>query len=167
MLGPVARSRVSLAGAVLLTAAAGAAVLAAESSPVAGPAGLATPLRVVYGPAVPAPPAVQPAARLLLADGALLAPAHAPELATVAVAPAAPAAPPAAAATSPVVGPGSPAEDVREVQRLLNAAGAGLAVDGQWGPATERAVRRAQSQAGLPVDGRVGPATAAALRARD
>jgi peptidoglycan hydrolase-like protein with peptidoglycan-binding domain len=63
----------------------------------------------------------------------------------------------------PVVGPDSTPYRVRIVQRLLNAAGAQLRVDGAWGPATTRAVEAVQRRAGLPVDGRVGPTTAAAL----
>ena len=158
MLGPVARSRVSLAAAVLLAVAAGGAVLAAESSPGAAAAVLSVPLPApVHGPVVP--PA-RAAVRPLLAAGALVAPARVPELAQVAAAPPSPVAAPQ---PEPVVGPGAPAEQVREVQRLLNDAGASLAVDGAWGPATERAVRQAQHRAGLPVDGRVGTATRAAL----
>lgn len=64
----------------------------------------------------------------------------------------------------PLVGPDSGPARVRAVQRQLNAHGAQLRVDGDWGPATTRAVRDLQARRGLPVDGRVGPATAAALR---
>lgn len=42
---------------------------------------------------------------------------------------------------------------------------AAIAADGDYGPATERAVREFQRRAGLRVDGRVGPVTASALRA--
>lgn len=40
----------------------------------------------------------------------------------------------------------------------------GGTIDGVWGPATERGVRRLQRRAGLSVDGVVGPATRRALR---
>lgn len=56
---------------------------------------------------------------------------------------------------------GSP---VQELQRLLAARGARLAVDGDFGPATESAVVAYQRKAGLVVDGRAGPRTLAALR---
>jgi hypothetical protein len=55
-------------------------------------------------------------------------------------------------------------QHVRALQELLNRAGAGLAVDGLFGPLTERAVRAAQRRAGLfPADGLAGPRTLAAL----
>ncbi|MCV6588931.1 MAG: N-acetylmuramidase family protein [Marinobacterium sp.] len=47
-------------------------------------------------------------------------------------------------------------------QRLLNA-GYQIAVDGEFGPATEQAVKRLQQAHGLVVDGIVGPKTQAAL----
>ncbi|MBN2358340.1 MAG: peptidoglycan-binding protein [Deltaproteobacteria bacterium] len=49
---------------------------------------------------------------------------------------------------------------VRELQRLLNQHGAHLAVDGDFGPRTEAAVRGFQRSHGLEVDGIVGPRTA-------
>ncbi|GAA3793222.1 penicillin-insensitive murein endopeptidase [Streptomyces chiangmaiensis] len=49
---------------------------------------------------------------------------------------------------------------VKAVQSLLNAKrGSGLAVDGDFGPATNSAVRTFQSHAGIGVDGVVGPTT--------
>ncbi|MGW2821870.1 peptidoglycan-binding protein [Streptomyces sp. NPDC001443] len=52
---------------------------------------------------------------------------------------------------------------VTELQSLLNHHGADLAVDGDFGPMTEAAVRDFQSEKGLSVDGQVGPNTKAAL----
>jgi peptidoglycan hydrolase-like protein with peptidoglycan-binding domain len=52
---------------------------------------------------------------------------------------------------------------VTELQQLLNAHGASLAVDGDFGPLTLAAVESFQSSHGLSVDGIVGPNTKAAL----
>jgi hypothetical protein len=54
-------------------------------------------------------------------------------------------------------------ELVKDLQRLLNAHGWNLVVDGIFGPATLHAVRVFQSHHGLAVDGIVGPLTWAAL----
>ncbi len=61
---------------------------------------------------------------------------------------------------------GSKGAAVRSLQVDLNSAGAipGLVVDGDFGPATERAVRGFQQRSGLVVDGIVGLQTRAALR---
>ena len=49
---------------------------------------------------------------------------------------------------------------VSSLQRMLNyTVGAGLSIDGSFGPATEKAVRNFQSKYGLGVDGIVGPVT--------
>jgi peptidoglycan hydrolase-like protein with peptidoglycan-binding domain len=52
---------------------------------------------------------------------------------------------------------------VTELQSLLNHHGGDLSVDGDFGPATESAVRSFQAEKGLGVDGIVGPQTKAAL----
>ncbi len=52
---------------------------------------------------------------------------------------------------------------VKELQELLNANGADLVVDGQFGPKTEAAVRTYQEQKGLSVDGVAGTDTMGAL----
>ena len=52
---------------------------------------------------------------------------------------------------------------VTELQSLLNHHGAELAVDGDFGPLTETAVRAFQAEKGLAVDGIVGPQTKSAL----
>src|SRR5206468_7464399 len=61
---------------------------------------------------------------------------------------------------------GSTGEPVRSLQRNLNAVlGAGLDVDGEFGPATDRALRAFQARAHVDVGGEYGPQTAAALAA--
>ena len=58
---------------------------------------------------------------------------------------------------------GSRGGAVQELQSALNDHGAGLAVDGVFGPRTHSAVKSYQSSQGLQVDGVVGPKTRAAL----
>ncbi|WP_229402302.1 peptidoglycan-binding domain-containing protein [Micromonospora okii] len=60
---------------------------------------------------------------------------------------------------------GDRGDDVRALQRLANAVGAKLAVDGVFGPRTDAWVRSYQKAERLTVDGIVGPKTLAALRA--
>lgn len=57
----------------------------------------------------------------------------------------------------------STGEDVRTVQYLLNAHGAGIVVDGNFGPKTDAAVKAFQSSHGLEPDGIVGDVTWPAL----
>lgn len=59
---------------------------------------------------------------------------------------------------------GSKNENVRTVQFLLNAHGAGLATDAIFGPLTEAAVKGFQRSNGLVIDGIVGPVTSRALQ---
>ncbi|MGC6493604.1 MAG: peptidoglycan-binding domain-containing protein [Myxococcota bacterium] len=54
---------------------------------------------------------------------------------------------------------GASGEDVRTLQRMLLDAGHQLIVDGNFGPATETAVRAFQARNGLEADGIVGPKT--------
>lgn len=58
---------------------------------------------------------------------------------------------------------GATGETVRTIQYLLNANGASLTVDGDFGPLTEAAVTAFQNNLGLVADGIVGDATWAAL----
>jgi peptidoglycan hydrolase-like protein with peptidoglycan-binding domain len=66
-------------------------------------------------------------------------------------------------ATWPTVQQGATGERVKSIQYLLNQRGASLSVDGDFGPATNSAVRSFQSSHGLAVDGVVGPNTWSAL----
>ena len=59
----------------------------------------------------------------------------------------------------PVISQGTFGQPVRTLQYLLNDRGAGLAVDGVFGPRTAAAVRTFQGTHGLAVDGIVGPKT--------
>lgn len=63
----------------------------------------------------------------------------------------------------PVLKKGSKLSEVKTLQRLLNAFGATLIVDGSFGPATDAALRNFQKNRGLEVDGSCGPATWNAL----
>jgi hypothetical protein len=66
-------------------------------------------------------------------------------------------------ASWPTVQQGATGERVKSIQYLLNQRGASLAVDGDFGPATNSAVRSFQSSHSLAVDGVVGPNTWGAL----
>jgi hypothetical protein len=59
----------------------------------------------------------------------------------------------------PIVQNGNTGNDVKALQYLLNAYGAGLSVDGVFGPATLGAVKSFQSGHGLTADGIAGPRT--------
>lgn len=69
----------------------------------------------------------------------------------------------AQAGTEPVLRRGSEGTAVAELQALLRAKGFPLAIDGDFGPATETAVKLLQASAGLKPDGIVGARTRAAL----
>jgi len=64
---------------------------------------------------------------------------------------------------STVLRRGSQGPKVETLQRALNDQGASLTVDGDFGPATEQAVRDFQSSQGLTADGIAGPQTLRAL----
>ena len=66
---------------------------------------------------------------------------------------------------SQLIKEGSAGQDVRDLQRKLNTVlGLGLTIDGQFGPATTRAVRMYQTSIDeLVVDGVVGPQTMASI----
>ncbi|WP_354698454.1 endolysin [Paraconexibacter sp. AEG42_29] len=61
---------------------------------------------------------------------------------------------------------GATGPDVRELQRTLRRLDLAVGVDGRFGPATLRAVRRYERRTGLPADGRVSPGQARGMRAR-
>jgi lysozyme len=64
-------------------------------------------------------------------------------------------------ANQPTLKKGATGNAVKRLQRALD-----VAVDGDFGPGTDRAVRAFQAAHGLPADGIVGPATWAALSGR-
>lgn len=68
-----------------------------------------------------------------------------------------------AGSSCPTLRYGSSGQSVVELQYLLKAAGWTIDVDGQFGPGTEKVVRKLQSMSGLLVDGIVGPRTQAAV----
>lgn len=72
-------------------------------------------------------------------------------------------APPEPSITSVILRRGSSGANVTILQERLNALGAGIDADGDFGPATENAVRKEQQENELDPDGVVGPNTWAAL----
>ncbi|MFN8612134.1 MAG: peptidoglycan-binding protein [Vulcanimicrobiota bacterium] len=62
-------------------------------------------------------------------------------------------------AASPGLRRGQSGEDVKNLQNQLNAQGAGLKTDGEFGPKTEKALRNFQRRKGLEQDGVAGPDT--------
>lgn len=74
--------------------------------------------------------------------------------------------PPSATAGRAVLRQGNRGQAVTDLQNFLNTfANAGLAVDGDFGPATDSAIRAFQTAGGLTSDGVVGPATYAHMDA--
>jgi hypothetical protein len=65
---------------------------------------------------------------------------------------------------SPVLRQGASGPKVRDVQNALRVGGFPLQLDGEFGPATDRALRAFQAKHGLTADGVVGPKTWAVLR---
>jgi peptidoglycan hydrolase-like protein with peptidoglycan-binding domain len=63
----------------------------------------------------------------------------------------------------PVLRRGSKGTDVTELQAMLNRNGASLKVDGDYGPSTEAAVKKYQSEKKIVADGVVGKYTWKAL----
>ncbi len=63
------------------------------------------------------------------------------------------------------LGPGDTGPGVSALQRELTALGVNLSVDGDYGPATETAVRAFQLAHKLTADGMAGPSTLAAIKA--
>lgn len=64
----------------------------------------------------------------------------------------------------PTLNRGDTGAPVAELQKMLNATGANLTVDGSFGPGTEAAVKVFQASKGLPVTGVVDSKTLAALK---
>jgi putative chitinase len=71
----------------------------------------------------------------------------------------------AAAQTRPVLGRGSKGDAVVQLQNMLRELNFAVAIDGDFGPGTEVAVTRFQSENGMAADGIVGPQTWGALDA--
>jgi hypothetical protein len=67
--------------------------------------------------------------------------------------------------SNPLLREGASGPDVERLQKLLNAKGATLVVDGDFGNATKMAVRKFQNGKGLVEDGVVGQQTWAVLKA--
>jgi peptidoglycan hydrolase-like protein with peptidoglycan-binding domain len=67
-------------------------------------------------------------------------------------------------ATDPMLREGDSGPAVTTLQRLLNAKGINIAIDGIFGGVTRAAVVQFQKQSGIATDGIVGPQTWQALR---
>jgi hypothetical protein len=87
------------------------------------------------------------------------------DLSALKVAPGKAAKPQQAKPANPVLVLGTKGPDVQRLQILLNAGGAKLTIDQDFGPKTLAAVKAFQKRHGLVVDGRVGPESWAALLA--
>ena len=70
---------------------------------------------------------------------------------------------PSPAETRPVLARGSKGDAVVQLQTLLRDLNFAVAIDGDFGPGTEVAVTRFQSENSLTADGIVGPQTWAAM----
>jgi N-acetyl-anhydromuramyl-L-alanine amidase AmpD len=71
---------------------------------------------------------------------------------------------PSEAGVPPTIRLGDRDYPVKKAQRFLRACGHDIAADGDFGPATEKAVKAFQKEVGLDVDGVVGPGTWRALK---
>jgi len=71
---------------------------------------------------------------------------------------------PAATAPSQPLSPGATGGQVKTLQQALTALGYPVTADGDYGPATETAVKNFQTAKGLTPDGVVGPVTLAELQ---
>lgn len=66
--------------------------------------------------------------------------------------------------TIKLTNPNMKGDDVRELQRALNAHGIDVSIDGVFGPDSQKALKRFQVQEGLPASGELDPATRSTLK---